>query len=138
MPVRSLRSSVMRWPGPADVIPAFETWAASLVSSDENVVAVGYFGSYARGNWGVGSDLDIVILLSESERPFASRVAPGDTTTLPVPVDVLTYTFDEWTALLSRADRFAKMLETEVRWVAGEPPKYADQGPRAPIGDRQS
>lgn len=122
MPVRSLSSSVMRWPGAAEVEGAFRAWAEDLVASDGNVVAVGYFGSYARGDWGPGSDLDVVILVRGSDLPFVGRVAPGDATVLPVPADVLTYTLDEWQALTGRGGRFARMLATEVRWVAGEPP----------------
>jgi predicted nucleotidyltransferase len=38
------------------------------------VVRVGYFGSYARGDWGVGSDLDLIIIVDRSDEPFARAV----------------------------------------------------------------
>ena len=57
---------------------------------------MGIFGSLARGEWGVGSDVDIVIIVESSEDPFVRRSARYDTTDLPVPVDLLVYTEKEW------------------------------------------
>lgn len=121
MPVRSLRSSVMRWPNAIEVDAAARTWARELQAVDPNIVAIGYFGSYARRDWGVGSDLDLVILVRTSDQPFVGRLAP-DTTSLPVPTDVLTYTIDEWSTIHASGGRFATTMATEVRWVAGEAP----------------
>lgn len=137
MPVRSLGSSVMRWPGAAEVDAAIRAWADKLTAGDRNVVAVGYFGSYARGDWGPGSDVDVVILVRSSETPFVGRVAPGDATTLPVQADVLTYTLDEWAALQERGGRFARTLATEVRWVAGEQPRAVALTPEPPLPARR-
>ena len=122
MPVRSLTSSVMRWPGRDEVAAAFREWAAHLAQDEPDLVAAGYFGSYARGDWGPGSDLDVVLILAQSPAPFIRRVAPGDATTLPVPADVLRYTVGEWRTLQRRHDRFARMLREETVWVVGAPP----------------
>jgi predicted nucleotidyltransferase len=51
--------------------------------------ALGYFGSYARGDWGVGSDLDIVAVVATTDVPFDRRALHWDLSTLPVPVDLL-------------------------------------------------
>lgn len=101
---------------------AVRTWAEVLVAETPGVVAVGYFGSYARGDWGPGSDLDLVIVVASSDVPFVGRIPPGDTTGLPVPVDVLTYTIEEWQRLRASRTRFADTLGRELRWVAGQPP----------------
>ncbi len=79
-------------------------------------MAVGLFGSYARGDAGVGSDLDVVLVVSDSEVPWESRASSWDTTSLPVPVDLLVYTRREWSAL-DRDTRFGRMLAEETRWV---------------------
>jgi predicted nucleotidyltransferase len=60
------------------------------------VVKVGYFGSYARGDWGVGSDVDLVVIVQDSQEPFHRRALAFDATGLPVPADVLVYTAEEW------------------------------------------
>jgi predicted nucleotidyltransferase len=60
------------------------------------VLEIGYFGSYARGDWDVGSDLDLVIVVAESELPRERRAVVFDTEKLPVPVDLIVHTLSEW------------------------------------------
>lgn len=61
---------------------------------------MGYFGSFARGNWGVGSDLDVLVIVDDANRPFFERPSQFDTSPLPVPVDLLVYTREEWERLV--------------------------------------
>ena len=110
MPVRSLNSSVLRWPKAEDVLKAVRQWAEDLSRTRKEVLAVGYFGSMARGEWGVGSDLDLVLIVESSPQPFLRRSAGWDTTALPVPVDLLVYTPEEWRKLRSR-------MKEEVVWI---------------------
>ncbi len=78
MPVRSLRSSVLVWPKPAEVDDAVRRWAADVAAAWPELRRLGYFGSYARGDWGVGSDLDIVAVVVTSEEPFDRRALRWD------------------------------------------------------------
>lgn len=55
------------------------------------ICGLGYFGSYARGDWGIGSDVDRVALVARCARPFAQRPLDFDTSGLPVPADLLVY-----------------------------------------------
>jgi hypothetical protein len=64
------------------------------------VQRLGYFGSYANGTWGVGSDIDLVAIVSASDEPFERRSVKWPTERLPVPADLLVYTEPEWTAIL--------------------------------------
>ncbi len=61
MPVRSLNSSVLKWPSRKTVDRAVRSWTAEQVQQRPEIVRLGYFGSYARGDWGVGSDLDLIV-----------------------------------------------------------------------------
>lgn len=115
MPVRSLSSSVLKWPDAATVDRAVRAWASEAASRG-GVVRIGYFGSYARGDWGVGSDVDLVVLVERSERPFETRASQWNPASLPVPADILVYTTAEWDAL-PRDGRFRRMLEREATWV---------------------
>ena len=81
-----------------------------------DVLRIGYFGSYARGDWGVGSDLDLLIIVQDSDQPFDRRSADWDTLELPVPVDLLIYTKAEWQSL-TREGRFSDTLRREVVWI---------------------
>jgi predicted nucleotidyltransferase len=80
------------------------------------VLRIGYFGSYARGDWGVGSDLDLVVVVKRAELPPARRASEWDLTGLPVPADLLVYTEEEWEIVVSRG-RFGEMLQREAVWV---------------------
>ncbi len=115
MPVRSLSSSVLKWPDARTVDRAVHRWAEQVVRGREDVLRIGYFGSYARGDWGVGSDLDLVIVVRHSDRPRERRAVEWDTGALPVPADVLVYTAEEWAAL--KESRFSRMLREETVWV---------------------
>ena len=75
MPVQSLTSSVLRWPDPESVHRAARARAIGLAAAHAEVAAVGCFGSYARGDAAVGSDLDLVVLIQESSVPFERRAA---------------------------------------------------------------
>lgn len=122
MPVRSLNSRVMRWPRRDEVDAAARAWARALAASEPEVLAVGYFGSYARGDYGVGSDLDLVVILQRSELPRERRSLGWKSETLPVPVDVLVYTREEWRRLKEQGYRMYQVLSYETVWVWGEPP----------------
>ena len=116
MPVRSLRSSVLRWPDRDEVHRAVAAWADHMASARDDVVSVGYFGSYARGDWGVGSDVDIVVVVTESAEPFIRRAVAFETAALPVEADVLVYTRSEWDRLRGRNGTPARAAR-EMVWV---------------------
>jgi len=116
MPVRSWSSPVLKWPDAQTVDRAVRDWAERMVRQRKDVVRIGYFGSYARGDWGVGSDLDLLIVVKEADETFEKRGAKWDATNLPVPADVLVYTEREWQAL-DEQTRFHRMVMEEAIWV---------------------
>lgn len=118
MPVRSLNSSVFRWPDKGQVEKALREWAREQKARRPDILRIGYFGSYARGSWGVGSDLDIVVVVSSSDKPFLRRSLDFDSTKLPVPADILVYTEEEFKKLQGR---FARVLQEEIVWVTEIP-----------------
>lgn len=117
MPVRSLTSSVLVWPDRDQVDAAARTWATEAVRSRSTVERIGYFGSYARDDYGVGSDLDLVAIVEGSDEPFERRSVSWPLETLPVPADLLVYTADEWARLLETGNRFARVLSHEMIWI---------------------
>ena len=122
MPTRSLNSSVIKWPDARTVEGALRQWAERTLAQHPEIRAIGYFGSYARGDWSVGSDLDVVVIVAAASQPFERRAAEWDMLTLPVPVDLLVYTQSEWEALDRRA-RFCRTLEREAVWLY-QPPQH--------------
>lgn len=119
MPVKSSSSSVLKWPNAADVRAAAREWARREQRARPQLVRLGFFGSYARGDAGVGSDLDLVAVVREADQPFERRAAAWDLTTLPVPADLLVYAEPEWQRLTETESKFARMLKNEVVWLVG-------------------
>ncbi len=120
MPVRSLNSSVLRWPDAHTVARAVRRWAEHAACKHPEVRRIGYFGSYARGDWGVGSDLDIIVIVESSSESFERRAACWDTSELPVPADLLIYTLAEW-----ENSPWRPRLQGEIVWIYISPTESA-------------
>ena len=116
MPVRSLSSAVLKWPDRATVAAALAEWATATRARTAAVLRVGYFGSYASGRPGPGSDIDVVMVITSSPTPFERRASEWNLTRLPVPADLLVYTREEWEHL-PQESRLTRVLKTETVWV---------------------
>jgi HEPN domain-containing protein len=117
MRVRSSSTRVLRWPGHAEVAAAVRAWAAAEAERRPELVRLGYFGSYARGDWGVGSDVNLVAIVTRAGRSPWERPVVWETAPLPVPADLLVYTTEEWRDRIAEGDRFARTLRDETVWV---------------------
>jgi predicted nucleotidyltransferase len=117
MPVRSLNSSVLKWPDHQQVEDSLKKWIPKTIQNHSNVLKLGYFGSYARGDWGVGSDLDLVAIVVDTEEPFESRSRSWDLHDLPVQTELIIYTLKEWDSLQEEGRRFIHTLEQETVWL---------------------
>ena len=121
MPVKSLNASVLKWPDRLSVDRAARSWAASEACRHPKLRRLGYFGSYARGDAGVGSDFDLIAIVDQAAEPFERRSITWDLNTLPVPAELIVYTRKEWKRLQKQGGRFARMLSSQLVWV------YPDQ-----------
>lgn len=120
MPGKSSATFVKRWPRPDQVVSDLRKWAEIQAASRPELIALGYFGSHARGDTGFGSDLDLVAIVEKSDAPRMQRNRDWPFERLPVPADLLVYTVGEWRRLRRRGGRFARVMESEVVWVLGE------------------
>ena len=76
-------------------------------------------GTSARtlaGTGGVGSDLDVVLVLERSGRPFDRKGIEWDATDLRVPADLQVYTKAEWERM-GRHGRSARAPWREAIWI---------------------
>jgi uncharacterized protein len=132
MPVRSLSSSVIKWPDLTTVREAIDLWAREEVPKHPELLRLGYFGSYARREWGVGSDLDLIAIVEESSEAFERRSFSWSLTSLPVPSDLVVYTEKEWKSLQDKGGRFARTVSCETVWIyvrdQEEPPEFKTDG----------
>lgn len=121
MPVRSLSSSVLKWPDSQQVEAALEAWAPVEAQRHPELLRLGVFGSYARGDAGVGSDLDLCAVVEHSDEPFERRALSWNLLSLPVPAEILVYTRSEWDKLQEDGGRFVRTLERETWWLLDKP-----------------
>ncbi|ADW23110.1 DNA polymerase, beta domain protein region (plasmid) [Thermus scotoductus SA-01] len=110
---------MLRWPSREEVEGALQAWMVR--HPIPGLLALGYFGSYARGDYGVGSDLDLLLVVESSSLPSWQRALTLPLEELPVPAEALVYTLAEWQALPERSPRFAETLRREVRWLLHHP-----------------
>ena len=122
MPVRSLTSAVMKWPTREAALEAARRWARSLAAEDPNLLAIACVGSAGRGDWGVGSDLDLVVIVREAPDDPVERLRRYEPSSLPVPADVFIYTQAEWAKLLTDRPLLRRRWKAEWLTLAGEVP----------------
>jgi hypothetical protein len=99
---------------------ALARWAAREAPRHAGLLRLGYFGSYARGDAGVGSDIDLLAVVEASAEPFERRALSWDLLPLPVPAEILVYTKAEWERLCRGGGRFASVLAAEAKWLVGD------------------
>lgn len=97
-------------------------WARSLRAAQPEIVRVGYFGSYARGDYVPGSDLDVLVEVSElpenEARRARSAVERGSAyspDSFPVGLDVFVYTTAELARLRAAGTGFIRTVEDEYK-----------------------
>jgi predicted nucleotidyltransferase len=111
-----LNSSVLKWPSIEIVHNAAKRWSERIAYEKPEILRIGYFGSYAKGNFGVGSDLDLLILIHHAQQPFERRGATLDLSELPVPADLHIYSIAEWNSM-DKTSRFYQTLSKETVWI---------------------
>ena len=78
---------------------AADEYAAHLLASHPEIEEIVVFGSFAKGNYAPGSDLDIFILLTHSDKERWDRASDFLPDGFPVPLDLFPLTRDEVAAL---------------------------------------
>lgn len=72
------------------------------------MLAVVLFGSLATGNHTGSSDADLLVVVSESRRPFLDRAADFAPERAPLPVDTFVYTQAELAAEIAGGNGFLR------------------------------
>jgi predicted nucleotidyltransferase len=109
-----LNSAVFKWPDRETVLAPARAWAAALRQRDPAVERIACIGSYARGDWGVGSDLDVIVFLTGGNLSALERSKRYYPDELPVPADVWVYTRAEWERLSSDSPQRVARLQREM------------------------
>jgi predicted nucleotidyltransferase len=95
MPRRSLSTVVVKSVDEGAIRRAMDAYAERLLRAHTNIAEVIVFGSFERGTWAPGSDLDVFIVLTEADRPVQERVADLLPGAFPVGLDLFPFTVQE-------------------------------------------
>jgi len=76
-----------------------DDYAQRLLAARPDIEEITVFGSFEKGDYAPGSDLDIFIILSHSDAPVRERIRDLLPSGFPVPVDLFPYTREEMAAL---------------------------------------
>ncbi|MCP9911063.1 nucleotidyltransferase domain-containing protein [Cyanobium sp. BA20m-p-22] len=117
MPVRSLTQSLLRWPEPELVLHQVAGWAERMAAEHPSLERVGVFGSYGRGDAGVGSDLDLLLIDAEACGPQHQRLLAWPLADLPLSCDALVFTPAEHGELIASGTAMARALTSDSRWL---------------------
>jgi len=94
---------------------ALAEYVGELAAGHPELVRVILFGSFAGGDAVPSSDVDLLLVLEDSELPFLDRVPSFLPSRFPVGVDVFPYTREEIEKMLGEGNRFiASALEKGV------------------------
>jgi predicted nucleotidyltransferase len=111
------------------VLAAARTWASDLQGRHPEIVRIGYFGSYATGTFGPGSDLDVLIeVTAAAQNRLADRAASYLPDHFPVAIELFVFTSSELERLRREGSSFAAAVDEVVQYVAS---------PRRPRGTRE-
>ncbi len=117
MTLNSSTSSTSDWPEPEVLHEELERWGETTAESESRVLRVGYVHSDDQTGGGVGSHLDLVLVMEEFDLPPAERVGMWDLGAVPVPAQTLVYTQEEWDELMETETPLSEKLKDGVVWV---------------------
>jgi predicted nucleotidyltransferase len=80
--------------------------ARQIADRYPEVMRIFLFGSFARGDYGIRSDLDLLIVLQASDETALERIDRFLAHAPVYPTDMLVYTDDELGARISSGDAF--------------------------------
>ena len=98
------------------VISEIRNWAARLKAEHPEIQRIGFFGSYATDSYGPASDVDVVIVLKNSDRPFVDRIEKYLPENLSVGVDIFPYTEKEISRMQKERSPWISRILKEIVW----------------------
>ena len=78
------------------------------------ICSVFIFGSYVKGDFTPGSDIDVLLILSDSKRSFRDRLAEYYPENFPIPVDLFPFTISEIKEMCNHPSIYKTAVETGI------------------------
>lgn len=92
-------------------------WAHVIRQTHPEIQRIGLFGSYSNDNYTAASDLDVLIIVTESaESRWFMRQAVFNTLSLPLPVDLFVYT-DAEASRMKETSAWFRHITHDMTWL---------------------
>jgi len=117
MPKPSSPSVKVTFTNKERILKALEDLIQEWTREHPEIEQVILFGSFARGDYYHGSDVDVLIILNESTKPFLSRIAEFLPRSFPVDIDVFPYTLEEVNRIARDPHSIITKALTEGRYM---------------------
>jgi len=99
------------------VLHQLKDYAKNLKGTWPEVERVGYFGSYANDTYGPASDVDLLIILRQSDKRFLDRIPDYIAENLSVACDCFPYTNRELEKMKQEKHPWICHILKEVVWL---------------------
>lgn len=117
MPEKSSNSVKVVFADKAKVLRQLKDYSESIKRTQPEVERMGYFGSYANDTYGPASDVDLLIILSNSSRRFLDRIPDFIPDSLSIGCDVFPYTSEEIKRMKQDGNPWICHVLKEVVWL---------------------
>ena len=117
MPEKSSNSVKVFWADKEKVLRELKEYAAKIKKSRTEVEKVGFFGSYATDTYGPASDVDLLIILRQSDKNFIDRIPEFMQDSLSVGCDCFAYTAEEIEKMQKEGNPWICHILKEVVWL---------------------
>jgi len=108
MQMRSSDSVRIKYLDKPGIMKAISQLVEELSQKHPEIERISLFGSFARNEAVPGSDVDILIVLTDSHLPFEDRMKEYMPSSFPVGIDIFPYTRSEIDIMLSQGNHFLK------------------------------
>ncbi len=108
MQTKSYDSVKIRYLDKPAIMKAIKRLVEALSQEYPKIEEIRLFGSLARDEAVPGSDVDILIVLTDSDLPFRDRAEKYMPSSFPVGIDILSYTRSEIKTMLDEGNHFLK------------------------------
>jgi predicted nucleotidyltransferase len=96
-----------------EIVAAARQFSGRLAAARSEIRRIILFGSFARGDYGVRSDLDLLIVLERSDKPLGERLYDYLQFGSGYPTDILPLTEAEIDSRLGDQDPFLQQIFAE-------------------------
>ena len=101
----------------ANVLRQLKDYTKILKRTHPEVERVGFFGSYANDTYGPASDVDLLIILQQSDKRFLDRIPDFLPDNLSICCDVFPYTKEEIDRMKNERNLWIRHVLKETLWL---------------------